>query len=366
MRIPKVFFLGLSVAAVLGGATAGVLAWRQAVDAHSLDKVLIEPAPPQAPAPSEEIPVDPRLESLLPREDGARLLWAPGPGEHLAAAGFSDNGTLNFSTSSTDNKAPVWRVYSLAISSGTPVVLESGSAARLVSGNRSAHRNAGRLCYSKQADSGIFDVWCSNLDGLGEKQVTVHDGKEDLISPTISPDGSWLAFEVNSDRSAKSGKPLGSAAQQPHGSSTIWKIGLNGGDIQQLTRGGDDRHPSWSDDGKKIYFQRRMPDGNWDIFSMEADGTQPTPILRTTDVDEMFPVRRAATDDFLMVVASASTTPRLKLLDSVTKSGSYPTGGIGPETWPSISPDGKLASFLAPTDPANPDSLGIWLLQLEN
>lgn len=365
MRIVKGFFLSLFVLAVLVGASFGVLAWRQAVNAHSLDKVVIEPAPPQPPAPSEVIPVDPRLESLLKRADGARLLWAPEAGEHLEAAGFSDNGTLILSADSNVDKISSWRVYSLAISAGTPVTLLDGAEARIVSGNRSAHRNAGRLCYSKQGASGIFDVWCSNLEGKGEKQVTVHDGKEDLISPAISPDGSWLAFEVNSDRSTKPGKTSGNP-QDRHGASTVWKIGLGGTHLQQLTRGGDDRHPSWSDDGKKIYFQRHMPDGNWDVYSMEADGTEPAPILRTSDINEMFPVRRAATDDFLMVESSASSTPRLKLLDAVTKSGRYPTSGLGPETWPSVSPDGKIASFLAPTDPSHPDALGIWLVQLDD
>jgi Tol biopolymer transport system component len=284
------------------------------------------------------------------------LLWAPEAGEHLAAAGFSDNGSLIFSASMTDGKTAHWRVYSLAVASGTPEILFDGADARIVSGNRSAQRNAGRLCYSKPA-GGIHDIWCSDLEGRGEKELTKHDGKEDLVSPTISPDGAWVAFEVDGDKDPISNKPSG---------STVWKIGLNGAGIQQLTRGGDDTHPSWSDDGKKIYFQRRMPDGNQDIYSMEADGTDPAPILRTVDVDEMFPVRRAATDDFLLSEVSASGTPRLKMLDADTKAGRYLTAGLGPETWPSVSPDGKIASFLAPPDPTKPDVLGIWLIQLQD
>lgn len=358
MRAVKGFFLTLFVLAVIAGAAFGVLAWRRAVDARSLDKIIVEPAPPQPPAPPEAPSVDPRLEGLLPREDGARLLWAPDAGEHLEAAGFSDNGSLVFSASSTEGKATRWRVYDLAIASGTPQVLFDGPEARIVSGNRALHRNAGRLCYSKEDASGVFDIWCSDPEGHDEKRLTGHDGKEDLVSPTISPDGAWVAFEVDGERDPISRKPIGSA---------IWKIGLNGANIQQLTRGADDRHPSWSDDGKKIYFQRRAPNGSWDVFSMEADGTDPAPLLRTPDLDELFPVRRAATDDFLIVESSASAAPRLKTLDAVTKAGRYPTAGqSGPESRPSVSPDGKIASFLAPTDPSRPDTLGIWLIQLQD
>lgn len=355
MRAVKGFFLAFSILAVLGGAGFGVLAWRRAVDARSLDKVVIEPPASQPEATVDDAPVDPRLEGLLPRADGARLLWAPEAGEHLIAAGFSDNGTLILSASSTDGKTPRWSLYRLTVASGTPETLLDGPEARIASGNRSAQRNAGRLCYSRPSDAGVREIWCSDLDGRGEKELTTHDGPEDLVAPAISPDGAWVAFEVDGDLDPISRKPAG---------STIWKIGLNGAGLQQLTRGGDDRHPSWSDDGKRIYFQRRLPDGNWDIYSMSSDGTDPAPILRTVDLDETFPVRRASTDDFLLIETSASGTPRLKVLDAVTKAGSYPTAGLGPETWPSVSPDGKIASFLAPLDPSRPEALGVWLLQL--
>src|ERR1041385_7648283 len=123
MRAVKGFFLTLFVLAVLGGAGFGVLAWRRGVEAHSLDKIVVETPPPQPDAPAEDAPVDPRLDGLLPRAAGARLLWAPEAGEQLIAAGFTDNASLIFSASSGDAKSPHWRVYRLAVASGTPEVL---------------------------------------------------------------------------------------------------------------------------------------------------------------------------------------------------------------------------------------------------
>jgi hypothetical protein len=354
MRAVKGFFLTLFVLAVLGGAAFGVLAWRQAMDARSLDNVIKEPAPPQDAPQADEIPVDPRLQGLLSRHDGARLLWAPETGERLLSAGFSDNGALVASVAYLQGKTEHGRVYALQIASGTPETLLDGDA-RVVSGDRSSQRNAGKLCYAKKGES-VFDIWCSDLSGKNEKRLTTHDGAEDLMAPSVSPDGTWVAFEADGTEDPVSHKRTGGA---------IWKIGLNGAGIQQLTRGADDRAPSWSADGKKLYFQRRMPDGNWDAFFMEADGTDPTPLLRTVDLDELFPVRRGATDDFLLIEAASGTDARLKLLDAVTKAGTYLTDGrSGPESRPSVSPDGKLASFLAPTDPAKPEALGLWLVQL--
>ncbi len=367
MRALKVFFLALLILAVLGGAGFGVLAWRQAVDARSLDKVIVEPAPPQAEAPQEPVLVDPRLQGLRARPDGARLLWAPAAGERIAAAGFADDGALILSASSTDGTSARWRVLRLEIASGTPETIFDSKEPRIVSGDRSVQSAVGRLCYSKPNAAGVFDVWCSDTHGRDEKQLTGHDGKEDLLSPSISPDGKWVAFEVNGDRSFKPKRSAAgktAASELSHGASSIWKIGMDGADIQQLTRGADDRHPSWSSDGRKIHFQRRLTDGNWDIYAMQADGTDPAPILRTADIDELFPVYRGAGDGFLLSELSGSGTPRLKLLDAVTKSGEDLTSGLVPETRPSVSPDGKIASFLAPVDAAKPDDLALWLLPL--
>jgi Tol biopolymer transport system component len=138
---------------------------------------------------------------------------------------------------------------------------------------------------------------------------------------------------------------------------------LNGANIQQLTRGGDDRHPSWSEDGRKIYFQRRLHDGSWDAYVMDSDGKNPTPLLRTYEENELSPVRRGTTDSFILAEGLVGEPTRVKVLDSATKAGRYLTSGnFGPETSPSISPDGALVSFLAPVSEEEPDRIGLWII----
>jgi len=354
MRVFKGFIAAVFVLAVISGVGYGVLTVKRSADASSLANVVVEPAPPQAPAPEEPKKIDPRLEGLVARDDGARLLWAPEAGERPLAAGFADNGTLIVSATSTAGKEHRWKILKIDVAAAEAAAVFDAPRPRLASSHRAAHRNAGTMCYASPDERGVSEIWCSNLEGKDEKRLTTHDGKEDLVAPAISPDGVWAAFEVNDDRLKK-----------PTGAS-VWKIGLNGANIQQLTRGGDDRRPTWSDDGRKIYFQRRAPNGTWDAYVMDADGKNPAPLLRTHDEDETFPVRRGATEEFILSEGRPDAPSRVKALDAVTKAGRYLTSGAnGAETSPSISPDGALVSFLAPLSPAEPDRIGVWLIQMD-
>ncbi|HJV32530.1 MAG TPA: hypothetical protein VJ694_00735 [Patescibacteria group bacterium] len=354
MRAFKGFIAAVFVLAVIAGVGYGVLTVKRAADARSLENVVVEPAPPQPVEAEEPVPTDPRLEGLLARPDGARLLWVPEKGERPLAAGFIDNGTLVVSATSTVGKDARWKILRLDVASASATVIFDATRPRKASSHRAAHRNAGTLCYASPDERGVSEIWCSGLDGKNERRLTTHDGAEDLVAPALSPDGVWAAFEVNDDR-----------AKKPTGAS-IWKIGLNGANIQQLTRGADDRGPTWSDDGSKLYFQRRLPNGSWDAYAMDADGKNAAPLLRTHDEDELSPVRRGASDLFIMAEGKMGEPTRIRSLDAVTKSGAYLTSGAnGVETSPSISPDGALVSFLAPISPDEPDRVGVWLLQLD-
>ncbi len=356
MRAFKRFLLVMLVLGVAFGAVFGVLWVKYRVEAYSLDNVVREPAPPQPKPPAAETPVDERLKGFVPREDGARLAYAPEAGTKILSASFIDNGTLMLTTSVQKGKETRSSLERFEIASATSVKLLDGTATRLASSHRAAHRNVNKFCYSERdSKRGVFEVWCADLDGKNVRQITTHDGKEDLLGPAISPDGVWIAFAVVADKP----KPQG---------STIWKVRLDGSDLQQLTRGADDRRPTWSDDGRKIYFQRKPVVGgtSWDMYGMDADGKNSGPILRTHEEDEEFPARRAASDEFVVVESASGTNARLKRIDAVTKAGEYLTNGMfGDEISPSVSPDGRIVAFIAPVSADQPNALGVWLAQIE-
>jgi len=119
-------------------------------------------------------------------------------------------------------------------------------------------------------------------------------------------------FEVIAPATRKSSETIG----------TIWSIGLDGTGIKQLTRGADDRSPTWSDDGARIYFQRHFARRQLGHLFDGADGTNPTPVLQTYAQDERGPVVVPQTSQIAFVESSSDTPARVRLLNVLTKAGS--------------------------------------------
>ena len=76
--------------------------------------------------------------------------------------------------------------------------------------------------------------------------------------------------------------------QTPHNNEAgteIMKLHLPNRTITQLTQNAYfDADPAWSPDGTQIAYSG-WPNGNGDIFVMNADGSNPTPLTATTEND---------------------------------------------------------------------------------
>jgi len=127
--------------------------------------------------------------------------------------------------------------------------------------------------------SGRQAIWLVDVDGGNPRML--FDGAAlgtEPGTPVWSPNGKQIAFAM---------KPAGAADDEE---SEIYVIGADGSDIRRLTSiPGDDSHPHWSADGKRIFFNsaRATPDlkADWtaqwiDIYSMAADGSD---VRRHTD-----------------------------------------------------------------------------------
>ncbi|HEX8623147.1 MAG TPA: hypothetical protein VF718_14355 [Allosphingosinicella sp.] len=119
--------------------------------------------------------------------------------------------------------------------------------------------------------SGRQAIWTAKADG-SEPKLLFDGGAlgERPGSPVWSPDGAAVAFAM---------APAG--ASDPN-ESDIYTMRSDGGGVRRLTDApGDDSHPHWTVDGRRIFFNsaRATPDlrAEWtrqwiDIYSMAADG----------------------------------------------------------------------------------------------
>jgi hypothetical protein len=85
-------------------------------------------------------------------------------------------------------------------------------------------------------------------------------------APAWSPDGTQIAFVSSRD----------------DGEWEVYTMQADGSDQRNLTNTnlGDDRDPAWSPDGRRIAFVSTR-DGSWDIFTMQADGSDQRQYTRT-------------------------------------------------------------------------------------
>ncbi len=120
---------------------------------------------------------------------------------------------------------------------------------------------------SMSLGSGSADIYKINLKGEIEARLTKGPAGAINVEPTLSPDGSQIAFS-----SERGGRPM------------IYVMNSDGSNVKRLTyKGSYNSSPSWSPDGKKIAFAAQ-DSANFDIFVMDADGSN---IKRITSAQKL-------------------------------------------------------------------------------
>jgi Tol biopolymer transport system component len=191
-----------------------------------------------------------------------------------------------------------------------------------------------KLVYTRKVvtstDPGGVDIYVSNLDGTGERQLTNARGAE--VWPAWSPDGRKILYGqgagageiqrlmvMEADGSGQHAITRGSSMATGEikfnmgkwspdgtkivaqgyttigtvGSRQIYTLNADGTSPRQLTTDAlMHTTPSWSLDGRKILFSgptSAASTAKWDIFVMDADGTHLTNLTNTPDISETSP-----------------------------------------------------------------------------
>ncbi len=170
----------------------------------------------------------------------------------------------------------------------------------------------------------------------GSSLTTLGDLPGDVFHPAWSPDGSRIAFDI----------------QTPGGVMQIFAMNADGTGLTQLTSDpspdpGWNSLPAWSPDGTRIAFVSSR-DGNDEIYVMRADGSEQTRLTNSPDEDLSPSWNPAGTR-----IAFASNRTANNEIYSMTPDGSGVTRLTEDRAFdaePAWSPDGARIAFASDRD----------------
>jgi Tol biopolymer transport system component/DNA-binding winged helix-turn-helix (wHTH) protein len=112
-----------------------------------------------------------------------------------------------------------------------------------------------RIAFNSDRVDERSEVWLANADGTAITRLTRGPGRAQG-SPRWSPDGRTIGFD----------------SQAADGRFDIWTIGVDGSELRQITRDkADENMPSWSHDGKFLYYGSNRT-GRYEIWRVPASG----------------------------------------------------------------------------------------------
>jgi len=192
------------------------------------------------------------------------------------------------------------------------------------------------IAFSSNRD-GNLDIFIMNADGGGIHKV-VDTGMNDYF-PDWSPDGRQIAFF---------------AVDWPATRQDIFTMNADGSNLLNLTNTPRivDEDPKWSPDGSKILFQSNR-DGNFEIYVMNSDGSQPQNLTRDLGRDyvpdwrtpEITPGMAASPSSKIAFVSVRDGNGEIYVMDS---DGSNPQRLTHNSVWdglPDWSPDGTQIAY---------------------
>ena len=121
----------------------------------------------------------------------------------------------------------------------------------------------GRIAFSRETSAG-WEIFTMTGAGNDLVRLTNNTVRDDY--PSWSPDGTKIAFmrKMNTD-----------------GSQEIFVMNADGSGQVRLTNNSvNDADPNWSPDGATIVFSRRINNDDWELMKMDADGSH---VVRLTD-----------------------------------------------------------------------------------
>ena len=197
------------------------------------------------------------------------------------------------------------------------------------------------------SEGGSSHLFAYHPQGVPFYRLT--SGNWDDVSPSVSPDGTRVAFASNRD-----------------GFWDLYLLDLTSGETTRLTSSKEyDSAPSWSPDGRWLAYESYLPDngGGLDIYIRPLDGSAP-PIRLTEDPAADFNPAWSPGGRQVAFVSDRSGENEIWLADLNRTEGRFQNlshNSRNVEDHPAWSPDGSQLVWSAATDSGTHD-LYLWRL----
>jgi len=150
----------------------------------------------------------------------------------------------------------------------------------------------------------------------------------------LSPDGKRIAFASQIQDNQNQGINL-----------NLYLFTIADNSVKQLTvNAGDNMNPTWSPDGTQIAFASNR-DGKWEIYRMNADGTNVENLTNTPESDDNFPAWSPGDGSYIAFVTNRDGNWEIYRMNTQGGGLKNLTHDPGDDEMPAWSPDGKQIAF---------------------
>lgn len=268
-------------------------------------------------------------------------LWPTSTSTPTSARTLAPSPTASLTPSMT----PTATMSPTATISLTPSITSSPGPT-LAPGVLSPPNGGDRLAFTSTR-YGDDDIFLIDIDGSNLRQITTSPAAD--FNPTWSPDGSLIAFVSTRD-----------------GDAEIWVVaagctmltspqGCEGNMVQLTFNTATDFDPAWSPGGQQIAYASNQ-NGNFDIWVMQADGSNPHPI--TSNTADNFAPQWSPDGSHIVYHSQSGGNSHLYRIPAAGGTPNQLTSSSSIDLWPDWSPNGNMIAYTS----TSPVVAGAWTL----